>query len=114
MEEQEAILNENFKGIEFLKVPANGWNLSEIKNILSDLSIREKNFLELVFVSPVPAMVMMAACIAGHWDINPTKISNVFVFHNDNRDKKEFPNGKIIMTISETGWKLIDMFGREL
>jgi hypothetical protein len=29
------------------------------------------------------------------------------VFHNDRREKKELPNGKVIMTVAKEGWELV-------
>jgi len=31
----------------------------------------------------------------------------VHIFHNDNREKKELPNGKIIHTVAQKGWVLV-------
>jgi len=33
--------------------------------------------------------------------------TRIRVLHNDNRQKKELPNGKIIMTVAETSWQLV-------
>jgi len=50
----------------------------------------------IVFVSPIPYMVKELA-----------KDANVLVFHNDRREKKQLPNGKIIQVVAETGWQLV-------
>ena len=33
--------------------------------------------------------------------------TQVLVFHNDKRQKRELPNGKIISVVAETGWQLV-------
>jgi uncharacterized protein (DUF111 family) len=48
---------------------------------------------KVIFVSPIPALMKLMR----HWK----------VFHNDNREKKELPNGKIIMTVAKKGWVLV-------
>jgi hypothetical protein len=30
-----------------------------------------------------------------------------FVLHNDRREKKELPNGKVIMTVAKEGWMIV-------
>lgn len=88
LEEQKEIINKNFPDWEYLKVPASGWDLKKIKEISQTYSGDK-----LIFVSPVPALMRLH--------------SNWSVFHNDRREKKELPNGKIIMTVAETGWQLV-------
>ena len=79
--------------IEYLKVPANGWTLSEMQDIFQEIKMGT-----VVFISPIPAMMKMcSSTINLPW----------FTFHNDNREKKELPNGKIISVVADTGWKLI-------
>ena len=29
--------------------------------------------------------------------------------HNDRREKKELPNGKVIMAVAQTGWQLVSL-----
>lgn len=91
--EQKEILEKEFKEIEFIKVPSEGWTLSEMRDIFQE--IRMGN---VVFISPVPAMMKMCSGV-NHlpW----------YVFHNDQRTKKELPNGKIISVVADTGWKLV-------
>ena len=111
--EQEAILNSQFGegNWELLKVPSQGWNLEEQREIEAKLL----GECEVVFASPVP--VLMGLLIAntaydnGYGDASglgrPRK--DIFVFHNDNRDKKELPNGKIIFTVAKEGWQLVKL-----
>lgn len=119
MEEQERILKENFDELEFVKVPANGWTLYEMQEIEFSLRVKVanaevrpggKNIVypantgdnAIVFVSPIPHLLkLLTLNSAGE------KLYKVLVFHNDNRIKKELPNGKIIQSVAETGWKLV-------
>lgn len=99
MEDQVRILNEQFELFESFEVPASGWTLNQQMSILSDM--REWYFDALVFASPVPAMLKEAV----EWKMAGGP--KVFVFHNDNREKKELPGGKIVMTVAKTGWVLV-------
>lgn len=83
MEEQQNILATKFP---------EGWNLEQLREIA--YSLVEK---QVVFVSPVPVLIGLTAK-AG---------IETYIFHNDKRDKKELPNGKIIMVVSQTGWELV-------
>ena len=107
-EEQEKILKKEYEKYEFLHVPSQGWNIDEMLdqiNQLHEKACGEK--IDIVFVSPIPLMIRelteMAMCPKG----SGKKRYRVKLFHNDNRVKKELPNGKIIQTIAETGWELV-------
>ncbi|HEX8923307.1 MAG TPA: hypothetical protein VF828_01055 [Patescibacteria group bacterium] len=77
---------------ERLDVPAEGWSAAEQYIVQA-----EHKFDVLVFASPVPLLLMIAARM---------KPENTFVFHNDRREKKELPNGKIISTVAAEGWAI--------
>ena len=107
-EEQEKILNKEYVKYEFLHVPSQGWNIDEMLDQINQL--HEKacgKKLDIVFVSPIPLMIRelteMAMCPNG----SGRRRYSIKLFHNDNRVKKELPNGKIIQTIAETGWELV-------
>ena len=91
--EQRNILNKTFSTWGTVSVPSTGWTLEEMKQNVSEMK-RSGN--TIVFVSPIPYMVKELA-----------KDANVLVFHNDRREKKELPNGKIIQTVAKTGWVLV-------
>jgi len=80
--------------IAYKHVPATGWTLTDIRCICTHL-IDET----VVFVSPIPAMIKILM------DVNGS--DKTFVMHNDKREKKELPNGKVIMTVAKTGWQLV-------
>jgi hypothetical protein len=109
--EQEKILNTQFNSWEFYKVPANGWTLPEMKEIAKSLANDN-----VVFCSPVPVLLAELAKNAGFQDAC-SKVENgfsgqvpsVFVFHNDRREKKELPNGKVIFVIAKEGWQLVEI-----
>jgi hypothetical protein len=97
MEEQENILSQfNY---EFYKIPSKGLTLDEIDQMVEELS----NYEYVVFVSPIPAAfsIIIDRMKDDNWE------PDVFVFHNDNREKVELPNGKIIMKVASTGWVLV-------
>ena len=109
--EQKDLLDERFrKEWEFVKIPAEGWSLEQQENFAYGLDGET-----LVFASPVPYLLMRTAFASGAWITSESKnhcpddvrVGNVYVFHNDKRDKKELPGGKIIQVVSETGWKLL-------
>ena len=93
--EQVEILENRFDSFELLKVPAEGWTKAEMDQIML-LSIPQSYVA--VFASPIPYMIK---------EMVKNHDSEVLVFHNDNRDKKELPDGKVIYTVSKTGWELV-------
>lgn len=99
IENQVSILNEQFDSFDIFRVPENGWTLNQQRAILSDM--REWYFDVLVFASPLPAMLKEAV----EWSMEGGP--EVLVFHNDSREKKELPGGKIVMTVAQTGWVLV-------
>ena len=90
--EQEKILNDFFDKWEIFSVPASGWTYKEMQEIAKEIGPKRDN---IVFASPIPALMKLVA--KTKW----------WTFHNDNREKKELPNGKIIMTVAKTGWQLV-------
>ena len=91
--EQQQIIEKEFAEIEYVKVPSEGWTLSEMRDVFQEIKMGT-----IVFISPIPAMMKMCSGISNlPW----------FVFHNDNREKKEIPSGKIISVVADAGWKLI-------
>lgn len=106
LSEQKAILEEAFPDeVSFLKVPELGWDIQEQEQVLKHLNDLLEKDVNVVFVSPVPVLLMWAAYLEGIGAMN--KSGQVLVFHNDKREKKELPNGKIIMTVAQTGWELV-------
>lgn len=112
LEEQIHMLEERFgSNVELVSVPANGWTLEEMKLVLNKL-IGET----VVFVSPIPFLISALSFMGGYGHESNClsanghlmgEGTNVFIFHNDNREKKELPNGKIVFTVAKTGWQLI-------
>jgi hypothetical protein len=109
--EQEKILNTQFPSWEFLKVPSDGWTLPEIMEKAKELA--KDN---VVFCSPVPLLLAELAKNAGFQDacsrVEPGyagQVPSVFVFHNDRREKKELPNGKVISVTAKEGWELVEI-----
>lgn len=95
LDEQESILNEIFGNGNWncLEIPEDGLTKDQIEVIVNGLS----NDTKIIFISPLPAMMKMLSKTDIEWS----------VFHNDIREKKELPNGRIVMTVAKTGWQLI-------
>ena len=51
-----------------------------------------------IFASPIPLLIGLVA--------EKKHGLGFAVLYNDHREKKELPNGKIIMTVAQTGWQL--------
>ena len=106
--EQEEILGMTYEGFDILPVPAQGWTLDEMLDKINELHERAcEEKLDIVFVSPIPLMVRelteMAICPKG----SGKRRYRVKLFHNDRREKKELPNGKIIQVVAKEGWQLV-------
>jgi len=108
--QQKEILDQRFQSWEFFKIPAEGLTLDEQRQIVQEL---KENII--VFASPVPFLMKELAYISGFADPINCENANglligygtqVLVFHNDKREKKEI-NGRIISVVAETGWQLV-------
>ena len=104
-EEQQVLIEElaNADEIKVLEVPADGWDLQEMNRVLENFESYPKSILyqydtKFIFVSPIPYLLKETAKRYGN---------RVFVFHNDYREKKELPDGRIIQVVSATGWQLL-------
>lgn len=116
LSEQEKILNETFGAYEFLYAPRDGWSYSDQLRIAKQLVEEGGN---IVFVSPVPVLLGLVAFYKGYGragiEIGQPFMGcdiNLYLFHNDCREKKELPNGKIIQVVTSTGWQLVEIGGR--
>ena len=94
--DQVRILNKVFGkgGWVIYPVPSIGWPLEKQKDLVKDF---EEKGSPIVFTSPVP--YLLGALVK--------KNLSIFLLHNDFREKKELPNGKIIMTVAKIGWRLV-------
>ena len=109
MDEQKSILDQKYKkSWSVILVPAKGWTLEQQKEIISehDMNIFNNRIenIDFVFASPIPYMVKEFGAMA---QLYCEQNIDTLVFHNDNRDKKEIPGGKVIMVVSKTGWELV-------
>lgn len=114
LSDQKRVLEEAYSEYEILPVPASGWTLDEMKEKVDEivsLPLPEgKTKLHVIFVSPIPYMIMELTRrevwmpIAEYAD--RTHIT-VRIFHNDHREKKELPNGRIIQVVAQEGWVLV-------
>lgn len=135
MPAQEEILKEKFGQWEFVKVPATGWTIDEMKNVAQDLyltlveakpafpgtknnkmkavmtSNTGKHNTAIVFVSPIPYLLkeLTRLSVTGvpNSDVGETyEQFEIYVFHRDRREKTE-SNGVITTTVSNDGWQLV-------
>ena len=115
MNDQVKVLNKRFgeENWEIASVPKNGWTLKEMKEVAEQLVTGTSCYGELiVFASPIPALMALVAegvskCSSEHGETGFTWWIPFFVLHNDHREKKELPNGKIIMTVAKEGWVIV-------
>ncbi len=91
--QKEVLYNKLGANTFYFKIPAKGWNKKTIKDISKELRGET-----VVFVSPVPLLLALLC---------RDKQTKIWLFHNDQRKKKELPTGKIIYTVPAKGWKLI-------
>lgn len=95
MDSQEALLNDRFKDDwEILAVPQDGWNKTQQVEVSRDI----KNHV-VVFASPIPYLLGKVVAQG----------TTTLVLHNDLREKKELPNGKIISVVAKEGWELLEI-----
>ena len=113
LSEQEKILKEKFKTYEFFNVPKNGWSKEDQLRIAKQLVNEGGN---IIFISPVPVLLSLIAFYKGYGQAGIETGQpfigcdiNLFLFHNDQRVKKELPDGRIIQVVSPTGWQLVEI-----
>ena len=117
---QEKIIKERFgTEIEFNKIPDKGLNLEEIDQLSDDLIFKED--VNIVIVSPIPVLIAKLAYFFGEYNetievasklkikISGKTNSKAYMFYRDMRNKEETKDGKIINTIENEGWKLINI-----
>lgn len=97
----------------YIKVPEAGWSFDEQNQQAGELTGKT-----VVFVSPVPYVLAKLSFWQGYGEAGslpevglPLKggETEAFLFHNDNREKKELPNGRTISVVAETGWELVSI-----
>ncbi|MGM8331807.1 hypothetical protein [Clostridium perfringens] len=100
---QQEMLNKKFgeNGWEIFSIPSNGWTLREQLEKVEELKGSFEKETKIVFASPLP--IMIAHLVSWkQWE-------TIFIFHNDKREKKELSNGKIIFTVAQKGWQLVEV-----
>lgn len=95
MPQQKELLEGFFGDFEFMLVPIAGWDKPAILSAVSELLSVDN----VVVLSPIP---LLLAKLAKERD-------SIHILHNDQRVKKELPNGKVIQVVSQTGWELIEI-----
>lgn len=99
-EEQQVLIEQlttNADEIKVLEVPADGWDLQEMNRVLENFE-SYPNDTKFIFVSPIPYLLKETVKRYG---------DQVLIFHNDRREKKELPDGRIIQVVASKGWQLL-------
>jgi hypothetical protein len=118
--EQAKLLTEKFGGVadmmwELLTVPEQGWTSTEQKALVEKFE-KVEEISTFVFASPVPLLLKLVArnMVDSTREINFPQFEprwDVWVFHNDQRIKKEVRQSdgtvKIVFTVASTGWQLL-------
>jgi len=114
--EQERILKEMFPDLEpeFLFAPATGWTKEEMDKIVAsfkEAAIGPDRYhtQDVVFVSPIPYLLreLTQAEVDAYPEYSIDTGIWVSVFHNDRREKKELPDGRVIQVVAQEGWQLV-------
>jgi hypothetical protein len=95
--EQEWLLDFNyeFETFQNVKIPAAGWTRQQMDEWIDSLDWTQVG--DVVFVSPVPYLIKMVTI----------RLGGCSIFFNEKREKKELPDGKIIMVLAQDGWILV-------
>lgn len=107
LSEQKEILGRTYEKFDILPVPSQGWTLDEMIDKIHEIherACREK--LDVVFVSPIPLMIRELTEMSISPNSNNRRYK-VRLFHNDRREKKELPGGKIVQVVAKEGWQLV-------
>ena len=108
--EQEALMTKlgDYKTI---KSPSTGWTKEDMDKFTKEYGIGYRD--TIVFASPIPYLLKKLSSELHYFeslDMSSDGVElmyKVLVFHNDNREKVELPNGKIINKVASTGWQLV-------
>jgi hypothetical protein len=102
MPEQVEILSRQIGDYKTLNIPVSGLTRSQLESFDEDNNINYGDIV--IFASPIPYLIKLLTIKLTNEN---SFVDNVLIFHNDTREKKELPNGKVIMTVAQTGWELI-------
>ena len=89
---------------EIMSVPAKGWTVQQQYEIAYDILHKVDGWGNIVFASPVPVLLAVLSTI-----LSQDSRYEIYVFHNDKREKKELSNGRIIYTVAQEGWQLVSI-----
>jgi hypothetical protein len=102
MPEQVEILTQQIGEYITLNIHASGLTRSQLESFTVDNGILYNDII--IFASPIPYLIKI---LSSRLTFENELAYNVLIFHNDKREKKELPNGKVIMTVAQTGWELV-------
>ena len=95
---------------EVVKIPGNGLTRPEIEKLTNKLAydaiIRGE---DIVVMSPIPLLLGKLAAEVARYDAEYVTglTGGIYILHNDKREKKELPDGRVLSAIAQTGWELI-------
>ncbi len=95
--EQQMLIEKIGGEIKFLEVPTEGWDLQKMKEVLESFE-NYAGDTKFIFVSPIPYLLKETVKKYG---------DRVYIFHNDRREKKTLPDGRIIQVVANEGWQLL-------
>ena len=113
MVSQSAIMDERFGEFnwEVFPVPSNGWTKEEMDSLAQGWAkVRESGWIkDVVFLSPIPYLLAKVASMRIHWSEEREMYypPRIHLFHNDRREKRELPDGRILQVVAKEGWELV-------
>jgi hypothetical protein len=112
--QQKELLDKKFQGWEPFLVPAAGWTKKRIEELSrNNLDRRVETQDAIVFASPIPLLIsrLVHEVAFSNFHQSPMWGVSVWLFHNDQREKKELPNGKTIQVVAQEGWEVVKVAG---
>lgn len=97
---------------EVVKIPSEGLNRQEIEKLteqlIQDAIIRGD---DIVVMSPIPLLLakLTAEIAKYNAEYEDAMTGGIYIMHNDRREKKELPDGRVLSVIASTGWELIEI-----
>lgn len=111
--QQEEVIKKELGGeIKLHKIPAEGINQKQIEDLAESLNNPVNSNKNIIVLSPIPLLLARLSHHAGMLDAmydGTCKRNHVYILHNDLREKKELPDGRVVSAIAKDGWKLIEV-----
>lgn len=106
--QQRWLLDATYESWVIFPIPAEGLKKEEIFSLADQMEEEMTKGIQVVVGSPIPLLLNLLSWEAGRLtEEGAGGEYSVAVFHNDYRDKKELPGGKIIQVVAKEGWELL-------